>query len=283
MTAPRTRLRGGCAGTGAEGRDDRAVSTQGTKTFDERTRALADAARDAEGVSGLILLGSAAVPERRDEWSDHDFFVIARPGMAERVREVGQWLPDMEHVVLLAREWDVGFCVLYDDGHLFEFAAAAAEELGAAAVGEHEIVFDDDGSLAAMVEAARHRAAAAPAANAAHEARLMLVKLLVGVGRARRGELVNAGQFVRTWAVNHFINALRARHPVAESAGDRLDPTRRLERDYPEWSGELAGVLERPVEAAAQGLLRLARAALEPGWQDFPTRAADTVARRLDW
>jgi hypothetical protein len=262
-----------------------AVSAEGAKmrTFDERTRALEHAARGAEDISGLILLGSAAVPGRRDEWSDHDFFVIARPGAAQRVREVEKWLPDMQDVVLIAREWDVGFSVLYDDGHLFEFAAASAAELDAVSVGDHAIVFDDDGSLAAMVEAARLRAAAATGPDPVHEARLMLVKLLVGVGRARRGELVNAGQFVRTWAVNHYIGALRARHPVAASAADRLDPTRRLERDYPDWGRELAAVLERPVEAAAQGLLRLARTTLEPDWPDFPSRAADAVAARLGW
>jgi hypothetical protein len=258
------------------------MSTPGGISFDERTRALEEAARDADGISGLILLGSAAVPERRDEWSDHDFFVIAKPGAAESVRDVGKWLPDMQDVVLLAREWSVGFSVLYDDGHLFEFAAATATELADAPIGEHDIVFDD-GSLAAMVEAARHRNADEADPDPVNEARLMLVKLLVGVGRARRGEVVSAGQFVRTWAVNHFIKALRARHPVAESAADSLDPARRLERDYPRWAADLAATLECPVEEAAKGLLQLARTVLEPGWADFPTRAASTVVRRLGW
>lgn len=235
-----------------------------------------------DGISGLILLGSAAVPERRDEWSDHDFFVIAQPGAAEQVRDVERWVPDAHRVILLAREWATGFSVLYDDCHLFEFAAGTAGELTGAPIGDHRIVFDD-GSAAALVEAARQRAAGAAAPDPANEVRLMLVKLLVGVGRARRGESINAGQFVRTWAVNHFISALRGRHPVADSAGDRLDPTRRLEQDYPRWSRDLADVLEHPVEEAAQGLLSLARAVLEPEWQDFPTRAADTITRHLGW
>jgi hypothetical protein len=252
------------------------------KAFDERTKALTDAVRREPGVAGLILLGSTAAPERRDAWSDHDFFVIARPGMAEAVREVERWLPDAERVLLLAREWGTGFSVLYEDCHLFEFAAATAAELGGVRVGEHEIVFDD-GSLAAMVRDSDRAAAAAKAPDPANEVALMLVKLLVGVGRARRGEIVNGGRFARIWAVDHTISALRARHPVPGSAADPFDQSRRLERDYPEWSRELAEVLERPVEEAARGLLRLARAVLEPGWAQFPTRAADAVSRHLGW
>lgn len=260
------------------------MEKQSHRDFDERTKALTQAARETPGVVGLMLLGSAAVPARRDAWSDHDFFVIAEPGRAQEVREVEKWLPDADRILLLAREYGNGFSVLYDDCHLFEFAAASVDELADALIDEHEIVFDDgDGGLAGLVEAFQRKAAAKPAADPGNDVKLMLVKILVGVGRGRRGEVVNAGEFIRTWAVNHFLAALKARHPAANPVGDPFDLTRRLERDYPKWSRELTSALDQPFEAAARDLLRLARASLEPGWADFPSRAADTIEQRLGW
>lgn len=258
------------------------MEAQGQRDFEERTRALTQAARNTPGVVGLMFLGSAAVPARRDAWSDHDFFIIAEPGRAEQVREVEKWLPDPDRVVVLAREYGNGFSVLYDDCHLFEFAAASVDELADALIDEHEIVFDD-GSLAGLVEAFQRKTAAKPAPDPANDVQLMLVKILVGVGRGRRGEVVNAGQFIRTWAVNHFLAALKARHPAANPVSDPFDLTRRLERDYPEWSRELTSALDQPFEAAGRDLLRLARRALEPGWSQFPSRAADAIEQRLGW
>jgi hypothetical protein len=107
--------------------------------------------------------------------------------------------------------------------------------------------------------------------------------LLIGVGRDRRGESLIAGQFVHGFAVNHFARAVRARRPVPASVRDGIDPVRRFERDYPELGAALRAKLGAPVEDAAHGLFDLLRATLEPGWQDFPSRAADVVAARLGW
>lgn len=259
--------------------------TDRSAEFARRSAALADVARSHPGVAGLVLLGSSsdAAAARRDEWSDHDFFLIARPGSEGALRDVRAWLPDPERLVLVAREGAIGFAAVYDDGHVFEFAAATAEELGGAlATGDVGIPVDD-GTAAALVAGAQSRAAALPAADAVNEAQLVLVKLLIGVGRARRGETLIAGQFVHAWAVTHFARAVRERLPVEGSVRDAIDPVRRFERDYPSLGAALSRVLGAPVEAAAKGLFDLLRSALEPGWDDFPTRAADVVAARLGW
>lgn len=238
-----------------------------------------------ERFSSLVLLGSSspAAAARRDEWSDHDFFMLADPGREAEVRDVHAWLPDPDRLVLVAREGDIGFAAVYDDGHVFEFAAATAEELAGAIATQDVGIPVDDGTAAALIEAAQARVVAAPAPDAANEARLVLVKLLIGVGRARRGENLIAGQFVHAWAINHFARAVRARIPVEGSVRDAIDPVRRFERDYPELGVALRSVLGAPVEEAARGLFEVLRATLEPGWDDFPTRAADVVATRLGW
>lgn len=252
--------------------------------FARRSAALAAVAR--ERFAGLVLLGSSsdAAAARRDEWSDHDFFLLADPGDEDAVRDVTSWLPDPERLVLVAREGEIGFAAVYDDGHVFEFAAATAEELsGALATTDVGIPVDPSGAAAALIAEAQDRVGAMPALDAANEARLVLVKLLIGVGRARRGETLVAGQFVHAWAVNHLARAVRARLPIADTARDAIDPVRRFERDYPELGAALADALGRPVEPAARGMFDLLRATLEPGWDDFPTRAADVVATRLGW
>jgi hypothetical protein len=253
--------------------------------FARRTAALADVARSRDGFAGLVLLGSSsdAAAHRRDEWSDHDFFMLAHPGAEAAVRDVESWLPDPERLVLVAREGEIGFAAVYDDGHVFEFAAATAEELGGALATEDVGIPVDDGPAAELVAGSQARVLAAPPADPVNDVRLVLVKLLIGVGRERRGESLIAGQFVHAWAVNHFARAVRARLPIEASVRDGIDPVRRFERDYPELGSALRTALAAPVEDAARGLFDLLRATLEPGWPDFPGRAADVVAARLGW
>jgi hypothetical protein len=251
--------------------------------FARRSAALAEVARSR--FAGLVLLGSSsdAAAHRRDEWSDHDFFMLAAPGAEAEVRDVRAWLPDPERLVLVAREGEIGFAAVYDDGHVFEFAAATPEELGGAIATDDVGIPVDDGSAAALIAGAQARVTDAPAPDAVNEASLVLVKLLIGVGRARRGEWLVAGQFVHAWAVNHFARAVRARIPVEGSVRDGIDPVRRFERDYPALGSALREVLAAPVEDAARGMYELLRATLEPGWDAFPSRAADVVAARLGW
>lgn len=251
--------------------------------FERRSEALAAVAR--ERFTGLVLLGSSspAAAHRRDEWSDHDFFMLARPGDEAAVRDVASWLPDPERLVLVAREGEIGFAAVYDDGHVFEFAAATPDELGGALATEDVGIPVDGGPAAELIAGAQARVGATPEPDPVNDANLVLVKLLIGVGRARRGETLIAGQFVHAWAVNHFARAVRRRLPVAGSVRDAIDPVRRFERDYPALGAALEDALGAPVEEAARGLFELLRSTLEPGWDDFPTRAADVVAARLGW
>ncbi|HEX5859983.1 MAG TPA: hypothetical protein VFY91_17880 [Microbacterium sp.] len=248
---------------------------------------LADGVRHRDGMFGLVLLGSASdeAAHRRDEWSDHDFFALTEPGRGPAVRPDLSWLPDQDRLVLTAREGEIGFAAVYEDGHVFEFAFSDVEELAGAVAGDATVVLDDaDGSVARLIARAREKAAASDAFDPANDARLVLVKLLIGVGRARRGEVLNAGQFVRGWAVQLLVRAIRGRFADSSTTlRDTIDPVRRFESDFPEWAARIASVVEAPVEQAARGLFDLAREILEPGWPEFPSRAADAVAARLGW
>ncbi len=231
------------------------------------------------GARGLILAGSTAEPSRRDRWSDHDFLAFVDEGTGEAARAQLGWLPDPHRILVVAREGGLGFSVLYDDGHLLEFAVAEASELPDLQLAEHRVAFGD----AAFTSFVDERAAVVPPpADPANEVRLTYVKLLVGFGRARRGERVVAGQFVRGWAVRHLLTAVRLRLPHPAGGPDPFEPSRRLEVHHPAFASQLDHVLAAPVEDAARGVARLAREALEPGWDAFPSTAADAVIALLE-
>ncbi|QIG39765.1 hypothetical protein G5T42_09935 [Microbacterium sp. 4R-513] len=254
--------------------------------FASLSAGLADAVGRHADFAGIVLLGSASdeASDRRDEWSDHDFFAITREGRGRALRPDVSWLPDQDRLVLTAREGELGFVAVYDDGHVLEFAFSDASELAGALAGAATVAVDDEqGTVARLLAESRERAATADAFEPVNDARLVLVKLLIGVGRARRGEVLNAGDFVRGWAVRLLVRVIRGRQASqSTSARDTIDPMRRFERDFPEWAGRIAQASAQPVEEAARDLFGLVRE-LEDGWPEFPTRAADAVAARLGW
>lgn len=248
---------------------------------------LAQGVRSTDELLGLVLLGSAsnAGESRRDGWSDHDFFAIAAPGRGDEARTALNWLPDAGRVVLTAREGSIGFVVVYDDGHVLEFALAEPAELSGVVAGDASVIVDDaSGTTAALIEAGQAAVAQADSFDPENDVRLVLVKLLLGVGRVRRGEVLNGGQFIRTWAVNHLLRAIRGRFDgSAPETRDSIDPTRRFESDYPVWAEAIATALDAPADTAAHDLFVLTRCIFETGWDQFPSAAADAVARRLGW
>lgn len=254
--------------------------------FDELSDGLARAVRDHDDLIGLVLLGSASddARARRDEWSDHDFFALIAQGRGAAVRPDLSWLPDPHRIALTAREGGIGFVAVYDDGHVFEFALAEPTELAGAVAEDATVVVDTGAATADLVTAARAQAASSDTFDPVNDTRLVLVKLLIGVGRARRGETLVAGSFVRQWAVQHLVRAVRGRFPSRSTTHrDAIDPVRRFELDFPGEAAAIADAVAQPVEPAAHALFRLTRRLLEPDWDAFPRRGADAVAARLGW
>src|SRR4051794_18532702 len=101
--------------------------------YEAFTRNLTDALAADARVIGVVALGSMARSDYEpDEWSDHDFFVVARPDAAEAMRTDLTWLPDFGDVVLAARETAHGLKVIFRSGHLAELAVFTPEELSLA-------------------------------------------------------------------------------------------------------------------------------------------------------
>ncbi|PFG15559.1 hypothetical protein ATK74_0079 [Propionicimonas paludicola] len=231
-------------------------------------------ARALPGVTTVALFGSSTDQGagRRDQWSDVDFAVFTTDAAADQVGREWAFLPDPEQIVLAAREYDSAGVVLYFDGSLAEFGAGRPWPVSDASC---QVVFG--GADVQLVPPPEPE-------DPANAIRLCLAKLAIGAGRARRGERLAASSLIRQQAPSALAWAVRGRLASADAEpANSFDPLRRFEVAYPELAERLDHALAAPVEQAARDLLVFSRDVLEPGWTEFPSRAADLIAERFGW
>jgi hypothetical protein len=252
--------------------------------FVDFSNRLRDSLAAREDVIGLVLVGSTADLARVDEWSDHDFYVVTKPGVAEAMRQDLSWLPDHEDIVLRPRETDHGLKVVYSNAQVLEFAVFEDQELEAAGANAYNVTLDKS-NITERMAAIALRSKPKPY-DLDTEFAIFLSQLLIGVGRARRGELIIAGQFTRSYCLNRALGFIRAWVPPiagTEPKEDNLDRYRRFEQQYPELGEEIDEILQQPVEAASKALLelvlRLGRGKLTPKHLE----QARLVQTRFDW
>ncbi len=218
--------------------------------YQQFTDTLTDRLRRYDDVLALVALGSMAARDHHpDRFSDHDFFVIVRPGTQRWYRENLQWLPDHERIAYAFQETVHGMKVLYADRHLLEFAVFDPDELFQARINRYRVLFDR-ANLTSTLEQLVAREMAAPAVDIAYLSGQFLTHVLVGLWRWRRGEELSAYRFIREFALQDLV---RLTHALATAdrpdLSDNLDPTRRFERVYPGVGEALAAALEQPLLA----------------------------------
>ncbi|MBN9153384.1 MAG: hypothetical protein J0J05_05320 [Microbacterium sp.] len=250
--------------------------------FDAYTERLSLAASADDRILGVVLLGSGADASRIDEWSDHDIALIVRGDAVADLRASVRWLPDGERLVAVGQEWHDGFKAVFDDGRVVEYAVTDIPGLATFPLAAARVVLDRGGvsdAVAGAIASTRTRLVSAPDALAA----ALLVQLLVGVGRLRRGERLSAGNVIRSEAALSFIDLwLAVCHP-GESHPDPFDGRRRIERVDPEVARRLDDAMAQSTEGAARSILSLAEEIIAPAWPGWPAGGADAVRRRLGW
>lgn len=231
-------------------------------------------------VAGLVALGSMAGGSLApDGFSDHDFFVVTLPGRQEAFRTDLSWLPEAGRAVLVHRETEHGLKVVLDDGHLLEFAVFDLEELGAARANRYSVLLDRGGVAERITEVA---AKPSEAPSDRWLCGQLLGNLLVGGGRAARGEGLSARLFVAGHAARSLLTLVSRHVPrEADAILDGLDPFRRVERAWPRLGAEIDAALSLPPMGSAIALLDVASRELGPRVPDWPAAAAATVRRRL--
>ncbi|HET9554049.1 MAG TPA: hypothetical protein VFP50_13855 [Anaeromyxobacteraceae bacterium] len=214
-----------------------------------------------EDVLGLVGLGSTSgLPPAPDAFSDHDLFLVVRPGAQERYRAGLDWLPDAEALALTFRETAHGVKALYASGHLVELAVFDPDELGLARVNRYRVLLDR-ADVAARLERVRLATVAELSGRTppgeGWRAGMLLTALVVAGGRAARGEALSGHALLRS-ALEHLVALLASRLGPPERAQlDPLDPMRRVERALPEAGRALDAALRLPVPAAARALLEV--------------------------
>lgn len=247
--------------------------------YSERLAASAEAHPD---VVGLVLVGSGADLGRVDEWSDHDFFLIVKDGTAEGFRQDLSWLPDAENVVIRPRETDHGLKVVYRNGHVLEFAVFDDKELELASVNYWAVPVDKT-NITSRVEALEKKTVGGKFEEE-KEWELFLAHILIAVGRARRGEILIAGQAIRSYMMRHVLGFVRDRLspvPGTEGSEDNLDRFRRVEKQYPAEGARLDHILQLPVEDSARAQLDFVLGL--GGFSDKHHEQAEVVRARLGW
>ena len=80
--------------------------------------------------TGLVAIGSTADPAKRDEWSDHDFWIITETGAQSCYLDTYDWLPRADDILITLRHGKSYRSALYKNKHKIEYAVFDREETG---------------------------------------------------------------------------------------------------------------------------------------------------------
>lgn len=255
------------------------------ETYHQFTSALLHNITQSPTALGLVALGSMAQQDYApDRYSDHDFFVVVQTGSQEAWRSDLTWLPHSDQIALNLRETEHGLKILYQNGHLLEFAVFDLEELSLAKVNRFRVLFDH-----ADVQARLERSAAASIPSSQpNQAQLekafgeFLCNLWVGVGRYHRGEYLSANLFVRSHALGHLLRLLTAYSPSPQkNLLDSLDASRRFEHVFPEVAVQLHTALEQKIPQTALEFLSMARVYVLPHLSKNMNHTLDIIEQKV--
>lgn len=249
--------------------------------FIKYSESLIDSCEKNPKIIGLVLVGSTAETERVDEWSDHDFFVIAESNDQEPLRSDLSWLPNFEEIAFWFRETQHGLKVVYNSGEVLEFAIFDCDELRGCTVNHHRLAYGNE-EVERALSTAKNRLPEVVVGDDLADFRHFLSVLVIQVGRARRGELLTAGQGIQGAATTALLKVLTRQLPYDRQL-DILDVSRRFEFAHPDIGKVIADALAQQPEQAAIDLLEISEKYLAPLWSDYPHREVQTVKEILSW
>lgn len=229
----------------------------------------------------LVALGSMAEQERLDRWSDHDFWIITSPGSQDGFLTDLSWLPNNQKIALSLRQAERYQTVVYNDGHIAEFAVFAVEELPNAKTNAWRVLFDKEG-IAPVIEKVHKATMEHHPINAGFELGNFVLHLWVGLTRYRRGETLSSHKYVTQFALEALLFMLVNHVPPREGVVmDNLDERRRFETAYPQIGRKISGILSYPIPDMINGLLDIADDHLSNVVAEYPFDAAKQLRIRL--
>jgi hypothetical protein len=247
-------------------------------SYEQFTREVHDRLAADPRVLGLLALGSTADASCRDQWSDHDFWVITEAGGQEPYLNETAWLPRPEAILLRVRHGKSYRMVLYSDSHQVEFAVFDPSEALQGKIERFAILLDR-GGVRALAESVCERTGRERQTALAWPDQFAnsCALLVTACGRFQRGEVLSARRYIDCFAIDCLLNLVLAHESPAPEASDRLDPRRRLEQSRPTLAEELLRGVAQPVPQAALALLQLAERELAARTPQLPWSEARQV------
>ena len=238
-----------------------------------------------ERVLAIVAIGSLVQSERVDSWSDHDFWVITTTAAQSDFLNNLSWLPDHQAIVLALRPAQQYYTVLYDFGHIAEFAVFGPHDLARGRLNDYRILFDKADitsqvqAIAAQVHQERQDSINDSATTFGH----FLITLCTGVGRAARGERLSAYTYIFQYAVDALLQLVTQHIPAQRSEGaDSFEPRRRFEQRYPELGAKLVQLGQLSPTSAADQLLDLAESLFTNSTLSIDPRAVSTTRAYIE-
>ena len=244
--------------------------------FEDYTERLRASLESVPGVIGLVTLGSTADPTFRDEWSDHDFWVITKPDAQDLLVQDLSWIPDYQNILFAVSHRPHGRTILFRNRHKLEFAVFDPSEVSSGKIERYQVLIDRD-RIAELIGNV-HIETLAQARLRPEALENLCVTLWSACELYARGEVLHARQYVDGFAINQLLNMLYSESE--DERRDALDPRRRLEIRSPELAAELLELYGKPVPDAALRLLQIVERELKPR---APSLDWDKVATIRTW
>ncbi|GCE31323.1 hypothetical protein KDA_68070 [Dictyobacter alpinus] len=201
-----------------------------------RLDAIGASLKDTGEALALLGLGSVgADTERLDEYSDLDFFVIARPGVKARYIDNLDWLATLCPLAYVFRNTVDGYKVLFEDGIFCEFAVFVPQELRSIPFMRGRFIWKDaafDESLT-VPQPVDQRTHPIEGTSEWHLGEA-LTNLYVGLGRVHRGEVLTGTRFIQSYAVDHLLALTKTLVTTQRKDEDPFNMERRYELRYPQ-------------------------------------------------
>lgn len=112
---------------------------------------------------------------------------------------------------------------------------------------------------------------------------LFLSLLLVGSGRAARGETMSGHVFIKQYALSHLLSVIIEVVPFEQEASlDNLDPFRRVEHAFPKLAQEIHNALLLEPMESAQALLQIAETHILSVWMPEKPAAVSVIKTYIE-
>lgn len=190
----------------------------------------------------LALLGLGSVGQelqRLDDYSDLDFFVIAKRGHKAYFLASLNWLEQVETVAFSFPNTADGRKLLFAGGIFCEMAVFEAHELAHIPYSGARIVWQDEGRSLSFPVSNKLPPVPADPPTAEWLIGEILSNLYVGLGRFQRGETLTAARFIQGYAVDRILELAPLIEEAQGGTADPFDRNRRFEQRYPRIAAEL--------------------------------------------